>query len=277
MVIAILSILAAILLPVLGKAKLAAQKTVCINNLKQIQLAWGLYPEDSNEKLVINGEDDGTVGQYGLNYIPPSWVNGVMQHDNTTETAKHLSTNTIFLVDRRYALFAPYIGSAATYKCPSDHAVVRGAKQNFQNARSYAMNMYAGWWGGRVTWNGSQWRDIPVYRYDLNPGFFNTVADMRQFNPSRIWILIDEHPDTIWGAAFYEGIGTTMNWTHIPASRHNGSGVLSFADGHVEGKKWLDAGTKKPVTGRRHYGGDPAYAPRDKPWLNERSTKFIVP
>ena len=48
-VITIIAMLAALLLPVLGKARGAARKTVCINNLKQINLALHLYVDDHGD------------------------------------------------------------------------------------------------------------------------------------------------------------------------------------------------------------------------------------
>ena len=48
-VIAILALLAALLLPVLSSAKAKAQRTVCINNLRQINLGVRMYSDDSND------------------------------------------------------------------------------------------------------------------------------------------------------------------------------------------------------------------------------------
>src|SRR5687768_8221755 len=50
-VIAIIAILASMLLPALAKAKLKTQGVQCMNNTRQLMLAWRMYAEDNNEKL----------------------------------------------------------------------------------------------------------------------------------------------------------------------------------------------------------------------------------
>ena len=53
-VIAIIASLASLLLPALSKAKVKAQSIRCLSNLKQLQLAWGMYVDDNNEGLPPN-------------------------------------------------------------------------------------------------------------------------------------------------------------------------------------------------------------------------------
>src|SRR5687767_14935753 len=56
-VVAIISVLAAMLLPALKNAKGKAQQAACINNLRQINMAFRLYADENNDTIppVSNG------------------------------------------------------------------------------------------------------------------------------------------------------------------------------------------------------------------------------
>src|SRR5947207_10139865 len=68
-VIAIIAILAALLLPALAKAKTKSQGIMCMNNGKQLMLAWRMYTEDSRDILLA--AEDGIPGR-------PNWFSGWM-------------------------------------------------------------------------------------------------------------------------------------------------------------------------------------------------------
>ena len=60
MVIAIIAILAGLLLPALARAKQKAHAIACMNNNKQLALAWYMYAGDNNDHLAINSDQSQT-------------------------------------------------------------------------------------------------------------------------------------------------------------------------------------------------------------------------
>ena len=90
-----------------------------------------------------------------------------------------------------------------------------------------------------------------------------------------VWVLIDAHEDSIVDGWFqfgnYPPIGSPANyaWANLPASRHNGSGVVSFSDGHIEAHRWVDGRTIVPVQ-RTWQGGIGAPNSKDIDWLRHQ-------
>src|SRR5947207_1895702 len=82
-VIAIIAILAAMLLPALSKAKEKALRIKCLNNIKQLQLCWIMYPGDNNDICPPN-EARGGSSSSGYDLAAEAWVYGWVPADVTT-------------------------------------------------------------------------------------------------------------------------------------------------------------------------------------------------
>ena len=112
-VIAIIAILAALLLPVLSKVRqLKAWQTGCLNNHRQLIMAWCMYRDDNNGKLVVDDPYDGTAD--------PSWVYGEMTTPGDATNATLIQSGLLY----------DNVKSVGVYHCPADQTT---------HLRSYSM------------------------------------------------------------------------------------------------------------------------------------------
>jgi prepilin-type N-terminal cleavage/methylation domain-containing protein/prepilin-type processing-associated H-X9-DG protein len=229
-VIAIIAILAGMLLPALAKAKTKAQGIKCMNNNKQLMLAWHLYAEDSADHIpYAYVADTPSLANY-----PYAWVHG----DVSVAAQAWDVTNTI----AKGAIW-PYVGkSADVYKCPADQTTAKVTSgpnkgQTVPRVRSMSMDNWVG--GNEGTyggWSGPQWK---VYL---------TLSDFIDPGPTMTFVLLDEREDSIndgfWVTDMtgYPNPATTKI-VDYPASYHNNAAGFSFADGHAEIHKWHDPRT----------------------------------
>src|ERR1017187_2278213 len=79
-VIAIIAVLAAILLPALSKARDRSQGIFCMNNTRQLTLAWQIYADEHEGRLPYNLVMTETTGHTNIN-----WVNNVMTWDLSSD------------------------------------------------------------------------------------------------------------------------------------------------------------------------------------------------
>ena len=252
-VIAIIAVLAALLLPALSRAKEQARTTICLNNQKQLHLAWQMYGGD-HKRLPGNWD-------YGSGAIRPeaNWVGGGMSYETDVQF-RPLSdaTNTVLLMDERQTLLAPHLKSAGNFKCPSDQSnAIRGGEQ-YPRVRSYSMNGYVGE-SSRVT-------DLSRLHYYKSEEFILP-------GPSKTFVFLDEHEDSINDGFFLVGKQTdeAVGWNDVPASRHRKAAVFAFADGHVEKHGWRDPRTIQPVTRNRLFGLFQSNNP-DVKWVHDHAT-----
>jgi prepilin-type N-terminal cleavage/methylation domain-containing protein/prepilin-type processing-associated H-X9-DG protein len=228
-VIAIIAILAAMLLPALGKAKDKSQGISCMNNTKQLMLANHMYQGDNHDAL---------PRAFHGGYNPPPndpnkpWVSGWLTWGADTD-----NTNLVKLLDTQYASMAGYFGkSKDIFRCPADKFAsgIQRSRGWSSRVRSLSGNIYVGKGNG---WANGPWGSAGGPN---NLNIYAGVEKASQFTipgPARTWVYMDEHPDSINDAgAFPPSNATTI--PDAPATYHNGAAGFSMADGHSEIKKW---------------------------------------
>jgi prepilin-type processing-associated H-X9-DG protein len=229
-IIAILGILAGLLLPALSQAKARGQTIACLNNQRQLILAWMLYADDYEDSLPYNlGEVESRRTIAEGTYL--NWVNNVLNWETDP-----LNTNTSLIT---IGGIGPYCGGVASiFKCPTDFVLSDLQQQAGwrERVRSVSMNAMVGN-AGEFSSGGTNVNN-PHYRQ------FFKMSEIP--NPSDIFVLVEEHPDTITDAYFLNN-PYVLKWSRLPASYHNGAANLAFADGHLETHHWLFGSTKFPA------------------------------
>jgi len=255
-VIAIIAILAAMLLPALSKAKTKAEGISCINNEKQLMLAFAMYSTDTG-KLVAN-PGGGTSPILGSDGVYPSWVVGWLDWNFGIPAGSN--TNMPYLLQ---TIFGPYTAkTAGVYKCPADKIPSTVGPR----VRSITMNGFIG---------GTTEKDI--YGYTTYRMFLKET-DLTAPGPAKTWVFVDEHPDSINDGLFGMHMPSTAawpastTWEDVPASYHNGACGFSFADGHAEIHKWRDGNTLAPIIKTHPSSATGKTSPNDSAWIIERTT-----
>ena len=218
-VIAIIAILAAMLLPALAKAKDKAKAIACLNNNKQIGLAFMMYASDNQDYLppLNTGTWPGVTADWWFRIL---------------DNAKYLTSTTT---------------SNNVWRC----SVVKDTDIDPATA-AYFRSPCEGY--GPLEGN-SLTTGIIRYGKNSNGSPLGSMKLTQVRRASQIWLVgdvgyprggltTDKMP-----SAYYTEITTkqpmpAIGWTFAPfkqpAARHYGRAVLSFCDGHAESWKWLD-------------------------------------
>jgi prepilin-type processing-associated H-X9-DG protein/prepilin-type N-terminal cleavage/methylation domain-containing protein len=248
-VIAIIAILAAMLLPALSRAKEQARSILCLNNQKQLHLAWHLCGTDHN-KLPSNWD----YGAIGTSLDWPNWTAGGMSYESMVQVRPLTdNTNTAILADERKTLLARNLKTAAVFKCPSDRSYAIHGGQQIPRVRSYSMSQYVG---------ESSRLPHPKETY------YYKLEDFTRPGPANTFVFLDEHEDSINDGYYFLGGLEAINLglADQPASRHSKGANFVFADGHAEKHRWQDKRTIQPVTRVRLFATPQSNSP-DVRWV----------
>jgi len=233
-VIGIIAILAALLLPALARAKAKGQAVSCLNNLKQLQLAYEMYVDDSLHCLANND-----VGTVGTDAGPNAWIQGNVQ-DWTPDYTNNIMTGVLF----------SYNKSLAIYRCPTSHAFVHGLGTALvPHNRSYSISVQLCCDMGKD--NG--YTHVAMKEDEIR-------------NTAKVFVFSEENQISIDnGALGTESLAGPAQFWNPPTGRHSDAANLSFLDGHAELWKW-----RGPVlvSLNRNYSADDTRTQRPSPGVN---------
>jgi len=230
-VIAIIAILAAMLLPALAKAKSRALAASCMNDKRQLTLAWLMYASDNTDHLAINSDPH----VHNTPFFPagsanPSWITGTIDW-----TTGQNNTNQVYISSDRFALMGSYVSkSLKIFACPAANFVspAQAALGWDHRIRSIAMDGAVG--------DGDKYQDPNPFGW-TQWYVAKKTGDFRFPGPSDSWVFTDEHPDSVDDALLYTASYAVNQFTELPGNLHGGGCGISFADGHAEIHKWVDS------------------------------------
>ncbi|MBP7050786.1 MAG: type II secretion system protein [Phycisphaerae bacterium] len=229
-VIAVIAILMSILMPALSRAREQGKRGICLSNLKNLTIAWIMYADDNDDKLV-----NGDSGEYGITANGPYWVKSDWG-STMTEYAKKQA-----ILDG--ALY-PYTQTIKIYKCPT---VERKASTTYGQAskilRTYSI---------ADSMNCKNWDSMgaPIIKRRA------LIKD-----PSNRMVFLDDGgtcPSALGGWTVYTN---QWKWWDPPPVRHGDGTMFSYADGRSDYHKWEDPrtiqfGKKIPATANSEVQGE---------------------
>jgi prepilin-type processing-associated H-X9-DG protein len=255
-VIAIIAILAGMLLPALSKAKAKGQGIRCMNNNRQLALAWALYKDDYEDTLVKNTFDT------------RAWISNAWILSSDLRTLDPIATNKTVISNGK---LWKYNTSYEIYQCPADPLWPPLASKKVRRNRSISMQGRMG--GDRIP--ADLFDDLTTGMYPHSTHVKG--SDIRNPAPASAIVFVEESEYIIDDCYFIVDSFSANTWQNYPSSRHIGAAGFSFADGHSEIHRWIGDGTKKF---KRTGGYETAVSDADKAdlrWVQRRMVEADLP
>jgi hypothetical protein len=244
----------------------------CLNNNRQLAIAWTMYAGDNDDAMVPNrglgGQSTVTLNPLTNPELQPGgkfaqWCPGSL-----------LNLTIALNYDQwiKAGLLYPYINSLSVYHCPGDHnRVPRNVALSFRKPalRTYSMNCWLQSMDG-PGYNTAPWRGITGYIV------YKKLANMARPGPSKVWVFMEESPLGIDDGYFAVDPTQTTTWFNIPSVLHGNASEIAYADGHSDTQQWKDGNMIHGV-GANPSGNNVAASPTsgDLSWLISRSTATL--
>lgn len=222
-VIAIIAILAAMLLPALSRAKLKATETACLNNQKQLALAWKMYATDNSDKLVGFNPGALTSYEWRARSTDPKIIVEVAGLSGTEKFVRQMQ------LSYKYGVLYEYAPAVGVINCPGD---VRSKRSD----STFAYDSYSG-----VSYLNGEGRSNPSL-------VILRESQLKTFSDRILWL--EEASPQVNMSGFSENLGSFLMlpgsapnfengaWSDYPAVNHGNKSTMSYADGHCGSKKW---------------------------------------
>ena len=230
-VIAIIAILAAILLPVLDRAKLRGQAAACLNSQKQLATAWNMYADD-NHGLIVNLNT--VVSNIVVQGTPWRWANPNPIPSMPPGTSAQGKAILLLEAEYQQGAIYQYAPNFNVLHCPADRRMFSPVVSN-PNSAPPPGNFAYGSYSGVATLNGqaSQFSQQSALRHPSSLYLWIEENDPRGENENS-WELNDPS----WPTST-----SNISFTDSVASWHGYDSTFSWADGHASSHRWLDSRT----------------------------------
>jgi prepilin-type N-terminal cleavage/methylation domain-containing protein len=229
-VIAIMAILAALLLPVLARAKLKATQVTCLNNQKQLILALTIYSNDFEDSIVPDAAADGYWK------IPPQGITWDLAGQSSLDSQ---AAFTAWLTSPGVDPLYKYSPNVTSIHCPGDVRSVLNAPGNGWAYDSYSKaNNIGGDSGGNYYGQGATYTKMSAVTDAPSTFAFREDVDSRGYNENT-WVIN-------WSLGIAAaGNSQSFTWQDPIPMYHGNVSTASFIDGHCEAYSWGDGAIVK--------------------------------